>query len=267
MKCISPKNLALYLVGEVTRSQSEEIEEHLSLCGVCRKELESLRDMTGRIGKPAGRGEERDHLPDIRRRIEKGDLAIRRKSRKWPVIASACVLLVALAALVFFLLRSGEPDDEFRVKSDLPPATEQDRWVGIQAFSVGDSGTPAALRDVHKKSDYLVFSYTNLGESPYDFMMIFAVDERGRVYWFHPAYTQAGEDPVSVKISRGAERVELREKVRHEYPEGRLWIYGLFTNEPMKVSSIEKMLKAAEPGERIPLQGSAQHVLALEIKP
>jgi hypothetical protein len=263
MKCISPKNLALYLVGEVTRSQSEEIEEHLSLCGACSKELECLRDMAGRIGKQT---QDRDYLPEIRRRIEKDGLAARPKSRKWPVITAAGVLLVALAALVFFLLQSGRPDDEFRVKSDLPPVMEQDRWVGIQAFSVGDSGAPAALGDVHEKSDYLIFSYTNLGESPYGFLMIFAVDEQGRVYWFHPAYTQAGEDPVSVKISRGAERIELREKVRHEYPAGRLWIYGLFTSEPVKVSSIEKMIEAAARGERIPLPGSAQHILVTEVK-
>ena len=266
MKCISPKDLALYLVGEVTRSQTEVIEEHLSLCGVCRKELESMREIVSTIVKPSDL-KDRDYLPDIRRRIDIGDFEHPRGSRKWPFIAAAGVVLVMLATLVVSLVQSGKTDDEFTVKSDLAPIMEQDRWVGIQAFKVGDSGTPAALEDSHRKSDYLIFSYTNLGERPYEFMMIFAVDGKGQVYWFHPAYTQEGDDPASIKISKDAERVELREKVRHDYPEGRLWIYGLFTNEPMKVSSIEKMMKTTAPGKRLPIEGSAQHILTLEVKP
>lgn len=267
MKCISQKNLALYLIGEVTGSQAEVIEEHLSLCGVCRKELESMRDMVNRIGKSSDSTEDRDYLPDIRRRIDSGDFGHQRKSRKWSFIAAAGIVLLALATLVVFLLQSGKTDDEFTVKSDLPPVLEQDRWVGIQAYSVGASGTPMELGDIHRESDYLIFSYTNLGENPFDFMMVFAVDEKGRVYWYHPAYTQEGEDPVSITISKGAERIELREKVRHDYPEGRLWIYGLFTNAPMRVSSIEKMLTTTTRGKRIPIEGSAQHILVTEVKP
>ena len=267
MKCISPKDLAAYLVGEVTRSQAEDIEEHLASCGSCRKELEGLREMVARIKKPADPAEERDHLPDIRRRIKAGDAGHLPGRRKWPVVAGAIALLAILAAAVYLLLDPGAAEDEFRVKSDQPPATQQDRWAGIRAFSVGAAGTPATLEDVHHESDSLVFTYTNLGENPYDFLMIFAVDGKGRVYWFHPAYTRTGEDPQSIGISKGAERIELREKVRHEYPEGKLWIYGLFTNEPMRVSSIEKLLETTAPGERIPLPGSAQHILATEVKP
>lgn len=267
MKCISPKDLALYLVGEVTGSQAEVIEEHLSLCGVCRKELESMRDMVNRIGKPSDLTENWNYLPDIRRRIDSGDFGHQHKSRKWPFIAAAGVVLLALAALVVFLLQSGKTDDEFTVKSDLPPVMEQDRWVGIKAYSVGASDTPVELGDICRKSDHLIFSYTNLGENPYDFMMVFAVDEQGEVYWFHPPYTQEGDDPSSISISKSVERIELREKVRHDYPEGRLWIYGLFTNAPQKVSSIEKMLTTTTRGKRIPIEGSAQHILVTEVKP
>jgi hypothetical protein len=267
MKCISPKDLTLYLVGEVTQSQIEEIEGHLSLCGICSKELDGLREMVGRIGKPTGQTQDRDHLPDIRRRIEMGDTVVGRRKSRWPVVAAAIALLVGLAAAAFFFLQTGDKDDEFRVKSDETLVMEQDRWVGIQAFSVTESSEPSALGDRLSKHDYLVFTYTNLGESPYDYMMIFAVDEEGQVYWFHPAYTQEGEDPSSIKISKGAERVELREKVRHDYPEGGLWIYGLFTNDPFKVSAIENMVKSTARGERIPLKGSAQHILTTEVKP
>lgn len=267
MKCISPKDLASYLVGEVTRSQAEAVDEHLSSCGVCRKEMEDLREMVERIGRQDGQAEERDHLPDIRRRIERGDAGQIPGRRRWPFVAAGGAVVVAIVITVILVLQAVKTDDEFRVKSDQPPATEQDRWAGIQAFSVGAADTPAALEAVHRKSDFLIFTYTNLGESPYDFLMIFAVDGQGRVYWFHPAYTQTGEDPLSIRISKGAERIELKEKVRHDFPEGRLWIYGLFTRKPMKVSSIEQIMKTTAPGARIPLQGSAQQILVTEVEP
>ncbi len=258
--------MASYLLGEVTRSQAEEIEEHLSYCGICKKELGNLRETVGRIGK-SFEPEDRDHLPEIRRRIEAGDEAYKPSRRRWPVVAASGAVLLALATAVFFLLRPGAQDDEFQVKSDITQIMEQDRWVGIRAFSAGESGAPAALGDRLYKSDYLIFAYTNLGGEPYEYLMIFAVDEAGRVYWFHPAYSQEGEDPASIRISKGADGVELKEKIRHEFSGGRLWIYGLFTNQPLRVSAVENLVKGVSPGERIPAEGSGQQVLMTEVKP
>jgi hypothetical protein len=267
VKCVSQKDLARYLEGEVTRSRAEEVEEHLHGCDACRRELESMREMVGRLSKSAGPEEHRDHLPEVRRRIESGYGAYRRRRRRWSLAAVTGAALIALAVAGWFLLRPADRADEFRTKSAQPPIPEQDRWAGIQAFRVDAAGAAVGLGDGIRKSDYLVFSYTNLGEQPYGYMMIFAVDGRGRVYWLHPAYLRAGDDPVSIGISKDAEGVELREKIRHEYPEGRLWIYGLFTNEALKASSIEMLVKSTPRGERIPLDGSAQHILVTEVKP
>jgi hypothetical protein len=264
VKCISAKDLARYLVGEVTRSRAEEIDEHLASCAVCRAELDEMREMVGRIGTTTEDIEQKDYLSEVRGRIERGDQAPERRRRRWPVIAVAGAVVVALVVAGVILLRPA--DDEFRVKSDDPRILEQDRWAGIRAFRLEASGAPVSLGDRLKKGEYLVFTYTNLGEKPYDYLMIFAVDERGEVYWFHPAYTKAGGDPASIKISKGVERVELREQVRHDYPEGRLWIYGLFTAEPLGVSAVEPMVKGATRGKRIPLEGG-QHILLTEVEP
>lgn len=267
MRCLSPKDLAKYLVGEVTRSQAEEVEEHLAACAVCRAELEDMREMVGRIGKPTEDIEQKDYLSEVHGRIERGDRAIEPRRRRWPLIAVAGAVVAALVVAGFILLRPTDADEEFRVKADDPRILEQDRWAGIRAFRLEASGAPASLGDRLEKGEYLIFTYTNLGEKPYGFLMIFAVDESGEVYWFHPAHTQAGEDPASIKVSKGVERVELKEQVRHEYPVGGLWIYGLFTNEPVRVSVIEQMAKSTARGERIPQKGSAQHILVTEVKP
>jgi len=267
VRCISAKDLARYLVGEVTRSQAEEMDEHLASCAACRAELEEMREMVGRIGEPTEDVEQKDYMSEVRDRIERGDRAFERRRRRWPLIAGAGAVVVALVIAGVFLLRPSGDGEEFRVKSDDPRIPERDRWVGIRAFRLQAPGAPVSLGDRLEKGEYLVFTYTNLGEKPYDYMMIFAVDEGGEVYWFHPAYTRAGEDPAAIEISRGVEAVELREKVRHDYPEGGLWIYGLFTNDPVRVSSIEPLVKGTPRGQRIPLKGCAQHILVTEVKP
>jgi hypothetical protein len=266
LRCISAKDLAKYLVGEVTRSRAEEMEEHLASCAACRAELEEMREMVGRIGAPTENNEQKDYLSEVRGRIERGEEASRGRRRRWPLIAVGGAVVVALVMAGVFLLRPADADDEFRVKDDDPRILEQDRWVGIRAFRMEASGAPASLGDRLKQSEYLIFTYTNLGEKPYGYLMIFAVDENGEVYWFHPAYTAAGEDPASIKISKDAEGMELKEQVRHEYPEGRLWIYGLFTDEPVRVSAIESMVKGTSRGKRIPLEGG-QHILVTEVMP
>jgi hypothetical protein len=267
MKCIPQKDLAKYLVGEVTLSQAEEMEKHLSSCKACMQELEAMREMVGRISESTEQVEQKDHLPEVRRRIDLGDDGFRYRRRRWPVFALAGAAIIALAVAGFLVFGSTGQDDEFRVKADEPPISEQDRWVGIEAFRMRGSGAPVSLGDEVRKSDYLILTYTNLGVRPYDYLMIFAVDEQGEVYWFHPAYTQKGEDPLSIKIAKGADRVELREQVRHDYPEGKLWIYGLFTRKPLGVSSVEQMVKNTARGERFPVKGSGQHVLTTEVAP
>ena len=134
MRCISPKELAKYLVGEMTRSQVDEVKEHLASCAVCRTELEDMREMVGRIGTPTEKIEQKDHLSEVRSRIERGDSGHQHRRRRWPLIAVTGAVVVALVIAGFILLRPTDADNGFRAKADDPRILEQDRWAGVRAF-------------------------------------------------------------------------------------------------------------------------------------
>src|SRR5690606_27654335 len=105
----------------------------------------------------------------------------------------------------------------------------------------GASGQPARVAGHMRKGDGLLFSFDNLGPAPFAYLMIFAVDGAGEVYWFHPAYEDAGTDPRSIAVSgQGGSAVELPDLVHHDVPAGRLAIYGLFTRAPVRVSTVER---------------------------
>ena len=75
--------------------------------------------------------------------------------------------------------------------------------------------------------DELGFAYRNPGGARY--LMVYAVDHVGRIYWFHPYWPEGGPTPQSVPIQRSAERQELSEVVRHSFTGPSLQVVALFT--------------------------------------
>jgi hypothetical protein len=207
-----------------------------------------------------------DLVPDVRKLIEvKGDQPAK-PHRKLPAVSVRIGILVMLAGAVALWFATAEKD-EFRIKSAGETVFEQDRWVGLKAFRVGEDEKPDPLASRMSRGDYLLFAYTNQGDKPYPYMMILAVDAAGRVHWFYPAYTSEGTSPRSIPIGGNVSGAELFEKIRHDFAPGPLWIYGLFTRKPLQVSEVEALFKRLKPGERIPLEDSAQHIQKTVVEP
>ncbi|MBW1811640.1 MAG: zf-HC2 domain-containing protein [Deltaproteobacteria bacterium] len=266
MASIHTREMLMYLEGEVTQSRAVEIEEHLGSCGSCSKNLTELRDMCRLLGEPDDELAGIDLVADIQRIVESDEFSKSQTRKRWPVVTAILVFLSAIGSLAFILNVLGE-DDEFRIKSAGSFVYEQDKWVGLKVFNIGSTGEPARLGTSIEKDDYLLFAYTNLGEKSFGYMMVFAVAFDGEVYWFHPAYTNEADDPVSIPIHKNIADFELAEKVRHNLSAGPLYIYSLFTREPLQVSKVEAFVKDIDPGERIPLKNSAQHILPTKVGP
>lgn len=266
MNDISSNELFLYLEGEVTKRRAAEIDEHLGACRACQERLQGRREMLESLAEPDEELEGIDLVPDVRKLIgEQGDQPAKPR-RKLPAVSVRIGLLVALAGAVALWFVT-EEQDEFRIKSAGETVFEQDRWVGLKAFRVGEGEKPDPLEGRMGRGDYLLFAYTNQGEKPYPYMMILAVDANKRVRWFYPAYTSAGTDPRSIPIGGNVSGAELFEKIRHDFAPGPLWIYGLFTRTPLRVSAVEAKVLGLKPGERIPLKDSAQHILKTVVEP
>jgi len=265
MNAISSQELFLYLEGEVTKRRAAEIDEHLVACRSCRERLQIRRGMLESLAEPHEDLAGLDLVPGVRKLIESGGWPAEPR-RKLPAVSVRIGLLVALAGAVALWFATAEKE-EFRIKSAGKAVHEQDRWVGLQAFRVGEGEKPDSLEGRMDRGDYLLFAYTNQGEKPYPYMMILAVDASNHVRWFYPAYSSERTDPRSIPIGGNVTGAELFEKIRHDFAPGPLWIYGLFTRKPLRVSEVEVLLKGLEPGGRIPLKDSAQHIQKTVVEP
>jgi hypothetical protein len=141
-----------------------------------------------------------------------------------------------------------------------------------------DRGNPAApavsetqrAGNVVHTGESLAFTYVNPPSinSPSggaSYVMVFARDAAGHVYWFWPAWDDAASDPQSLQIPASASPVELTEAVRHQLQPGPLTIVGLFTNKPLHVHEVESAIANGLPG----LQAFPGHVWTetLEVSP
>src|SRR5690606_22655669 len=146
----------------------------------------------------------------------------------WLAAALCAAALAASLLIVSFgssLGSSGAsragPLAEFRAKS-LSAADSPERWAGIQIYRLRGSGTPEPLGAQLSTADGLLFAYTNLGPTPFEYLMLFARGAAGRVYWFYPAYEREGSDPASTPLQAGQAHRLLAEVIRHGYEPGPL---------------------------------------------
>src|SRR5262249_22412971 len=90
------------------------------------------------------------------------------------------------------------------------------------------------------------FAYRSTGEHAY--LAVFAVDDRGRVYWYFPAWSDGHHPPAAIPIQRSDRLVELPEAVRQDLAGDRLWLYAAFVDRPWITPEIEARAAVASPG-------------------
>lgn len=104
-------------------------------------------------------------------------------------------------------------------------------------------------------------------QTPEDaWLMLFAVDEEGRVFWYHPAWTDPEAAPTALRVPASDRPRELPEAVRHALAPGRLRLFALFLQEPLDVKTVEARLpQGAVALEKLPFEG-AQWTRLLEVR-
>ena len=99
-------------------------------------------------------------------------------------------------------------------------------------------------------------------------LLVFAVDERRRVYWYHPAWTDGSARPRAINISAQPGLHELPEAVAHRFAGRRITVYGVFTDEPLAVTRVEQLVGAlGAPGDKLPLAHAVQRMIVLRLRP
>jgi hypothetical protein len=234
---VSDGQLVAYLDDELTYSEQAALTALLAESAASRHRLQRLRALRARLqSQPADVGE-LDLVAAVHR-----SLADRRRARLRRATARAYWLSLACAAcavLATGVERERSVSDIFREKAALPGAART-RWAGIKAYRGSGRGGIEPLEARLARDDGLAFSYTNFGARPFQYMMIFGIDARHIVHWFHPGYEDEATDPASIELQSQATDVPLPELIHHTLPPGRLAIYALFSDSPWHVSEVER---------------------------
>jgi hypothetical protein len=190
--------------------------------------------------------------------------------RLWPAGLAA---VVACATAVVLVVRPHQAPvtpqvdtaAEFRAKSAGKSETAGGRWAGITIFHVTGSQAPKRLGAQLPAEDGLLFSYTNVGPAPFDYLLIFGVDARGEMHWFFPARESEHANPSSMAIEKGKAKVDLAELLHDQFPAGRLVVHAIFSRRPIWVQEVEVWLKEA-PGGALPWPEAHQQTFITTVK-
>ena len=188
---------------------------------------------------------------------------------RWRRPLSALLLLGASAAaiMVLFARTTSEP-----VPRGRPGATAREPAVFLYR-STGGHKAEAITRRV-RPDDGVLVAYSN-PTTDLKYLLVFAANERGDVYWYYPAYEKVDDDPAAVPIRTQAQAVELGEEIRHELKPGPLRMFAVFLSRPWRVRDVEKIVRrelADHRGSvrqlaRLPFNEGAQSSFLLEVVP
>lgn len=215
--------------GTIAPRQEAQLRAHLDTCASCRQHYErylllarfdrSIASAKGRLARGLG-------------------LAPRRRTWSRPAVV-VMGLAAALVVLSFwpvarpaYVARGRAIGDADRVRH---ATVESD--VALYVYRIAPGGAPQRVeRGVIGSRDELAFAYLN--RSGWSRLLVYARDEAGRIYWYHPGWTDSTTAPVAVQIATG--RHELPEAIAQPLRSGRLEIHAVFTNELVRVQEIEQ---------------------------
>lgn len=212
--------------------QSSTLFAHLGGCAKCRAFYDRCAQLEAAL-----EGTELPTQAMRERLLARGAPAPRAPASilRWPLIGAGA--LAAVAAVALLAVPGPAEAPEFGVRGG-PGASSP--WITIYRLEDGEI-TP--LEGPVSRGEPLLFAYSSKGEDHN--LMIVGLDARGRAHWYHPAYTDEDQDPVSLPIEAGVTERALPERVYVEPAPGALELCAIFTAGPLKVKAVDEALEGA----------------------
>jgi hypothetical protein len=158
----------------------------------------------------------------------------RRSGWRWTTIAVPALALAILVVAIPAVRRGSHEESRARGPGSHAAVAAT---PALLVYRMGPGGHAEPLRDTIRRSDELAFAYRSDGKD--DRLMVFARDEGGRIYWYHPAWTDPAQDPEAVAIAREPGVHELPAAVSHAFAGNRVEICALFTTGNRRVRETE----------------------------
>lgn len=214
-----------------TPLDEQELSDHLVGCASCRDRY-ARHQIFAELDPTAPKQQERiAHAIGLKSRTH----------RAIPLVF-AVAGATALGVVAWQGVRPQVTEPDFIARS---PATA--RPPDLKIYRIANRGTPEPVGHEIRASDELAFAYANRAGFP--FLMVFAIDEHGHVYWYHPAWFDETDDPKAVSIEPSTWLHELPEAVAHAFDGNELHIFGLFSRSPLSTKAVEAALAHA-PGRK-----------------
>src|SRR5205814_6995862 len=154
-------------------------------------------------------------------------------TRRWLAFA-ATAAACAVALLVIGLPRT-PPDSQPRAGAVTPGSQ-------LLVYELTDGRVRQAVSELRPGSA-LAFTYANITHRRH--LMVFAVDERRQVYWFHPAWEKLADNPLAIDIASDEALHELPQAISHRFSGRHLQIFGVFVDRAPSVLEIEALVARA----------------------
>jgi hypothetical protein len=174
-------------------------------------------------------------------------------TRRWFAFAATAAAACTVALLVIGLPRTSS-DSQPRAGGVTPGSQ-------LLVYELTAGGVRQAVSELRAGSA-LAFAYANITHRRH--LLVFAVDETRRVYWFHPAWQKLADNPVAIDIAPDEALHELPQAISHRFTGRHLQIFGVFVDRALSVLEIEALVARA-PWDQLHLDIAEADVTRLDV--
>ena len=217
--CTHARLVDLHFSLRIAPEGERALRAHLGGCDACRGRYRRQL-LLARLDPGAASAQER---------LGRG-LGLRSPARRRHWLALIGATAAAAAALAFWP----------RADADFTPRGTPASLPAVVVYRIDGGGSAQPAGRAIAPSDELAFAYRN--PQGRKFILVFGVDEHQHVYWYHPAWTDAAQDPAAVPIRAGADLTELSEAIAHPIDGTRLTIRAVLLDRPVRVREVEDRL-------------------------
>ncbi|MBZ4419116.1 hypothetical protein [Myxococcus sp. RHSTA-1-4] len=239
--------------GRIHPRDEQRLRAHLPDCAACRERYERHL-LLARLDPRA---------LDARTRLARGlGLDAREPASPWRL----ALVPVAVACLALLMVRipwngTSIPEDGFTARGVTNAVAE----ARLLAYAVEPGGHTSLLGPTMRADQELAFAFRN--PDAHRFLMVFARDAAGQVYWYHPSWTDPASNPTAISISPGDTPRELPEAISHSLSPGPLTLHAVFLDAPLTVRQMEALLADAGTLDDVLPPGADSTSLQLQVVP
>jgi hypothetical protein len=231
-----------HFAGTISPRGERRLWRHLPGCGRCRERYRAYALI-----------ESMDPHGEVQARTRLGRMLFAAPGRRVgpaPVVMGSLAAALAGLMLVVALRPEGVVDGGAFMARGVGggPAGPS---PSLTLYRVPAGGKPERAGSVVHAGEALAFAYGNpqTGDRPAArYLMVFAHDAAGRVFWYWPAWTDPAAPPRALPIAPTAadQGTELGESVRQPLAPGKLTVVGLFCARELDVVTVEAALAGGE---------------------